>query len=206
MSKPVVVLVTSAICGPCREFKRDVLPKLKEKISKGKIVDFVHLETQGMDFNFKPEGFNPKIKNFVSYFPSLLIFSGKTWKNHYVNLVGEEIKTQGSGGFLDAESTYKNIEKISSKYKDSEVKKNFRFKSTEEIIPSPVSIKPWPILTKSVKEKEFMAVDKKEKIEVFDSRIKVDNQTAEIKNKEINFKRGNMKKKNSQFKFVLARI
>lgn len=114
MNKPTLVLITSKRCSPCIQFKESILPKLKDKLEREKIVNFVHLETAGFDYNFFPKGYNPQIKKFVKEFPSMFIFDSSDWNNHSVDLKGDKINI----GY-DVNALYSEIETKVHKFSSS---------------------------------------------------------------------------------------
>lgn len=89
MSKPVLVLVMSDMCGACQNFKRKLLPDLERELKRDSRFNFIVLNFPEMAIPSNGKDFHPELKNgFVEFFPTFILFPGHLWNNRNSKLQG----------------------------------------------------------------------------------------------------------------------
>jgi len=92
MDKPVIVLILSERCGACINFKRKILPELKEELENDSKIKTVILDFPEMaipSINNKVGVYHPELRNgFVRFFPTIALFPGNLWNYHDTKLKG----------------------------------------------------------------------------------------------------------------------
>lgn len=85
----VLVLLLSEGCPACIQFKKNILPTIKKELENDSRFRFIILEFPTMAVPApKSNEYHPELRNFVGWFPTLLLFPSNLWNNSKSKLRG----------------------------------------------------------------------------------------------------------------------
>lgn len=84
-----LVLVMSEVCGACQQFKKNMLPALKNDLENDSRFNFIIKEFPTMVIGPpKNNEYHPELRNFVRFFPTFIVFPEHLWDNPKSKLKG----------------------------------------------------------------------------------------------------------------------
>lgn len=109
--KSIIVLVTAKTCFYCEKFKKDIWNNVKTYIQKKNKSKILHIELQNTSSLPSIINYHPELSSFIGWFPTLLLFPIKLWKNYKSNLKGSVY----NGEFVNTNLNKENKNKIKLK-------------------------------------------------------------------------------------------
>jgi hypothetical protein len=107
----VVVLVTARTCPACVRFKNNTWPTLEPELNRtGFEVHKVELDDPNSTF---PSNYPVDLERFVAFFPCVIVFQGKTWRNAIANPNG---RARISGRVFNAEKKGDRFESVHERH------------------------------------------------------------------------------------------
>lgn len=135
-NKHVFVLVTSLQCPTCINFKNNIWDSLKKKLNQIENLELVYIEIPSNTFNTSniPDKYNKDIIKYIGWFPSILLFTGKSWYNLKEKLVGTVMNGIFIGDELRQDRKIRFHDEEIYKWVKNTLSTNLMFKNINEII------------------------------------------------------------------------
>lgn len=85
--KSVFVILTSSTCGHCQTFKSKYRDEVIKRVKDDGKVNFVEINFPTSNSVPGPE-YHPDLVKYIGWFPEFIIFTGESWENHSIELIG----------------------------------------------------------------------------------------------------------------------